>query len=41
MARTKKTEVDNIVEDVEKAPEEAPKAKRSKKNNSVCHVATN
>ncbi len=41
MARTKKQEVDNIVEEVEKVEEEAPKAKKSKKNNSVCHVATN
>lgn len=41
MARTKKSEVDNIVEDVEKVEEEAPKTKKSRKNNSVCRVATN
>ena len=40
MARTKKQEVDNIVENVEKV-EEAPKTRKTKKNNSVCHVATN
>lgn len=41
MARTKKTEVENIVEDVEKVEEEAPKSKKTSKNNSACHVATN
>ena len=41
MARTKKTEVENIVENVEKVEDQAPKTKKATKNNSGCHVATN
>ena len=40
MARTKKTEVDNIVETVEKTEEQTPKKKKAP-DNLVCKTATN
>ncbi len=41
MARTKKTEVDNIVETVEKTEEQAPKKPKKAADNLVCKTATN